>query len=70
MAYDLLPEAELTRIRRIHPRYAEDFKPPGNAPNAIAGLGIAEMTAALRLRRPKVEVLGDDVYVTGHVERS
>jgi hypothetical protein len=36
MAYDLLPEveqAELTRILRQHPRYAEDFNPPGNASN-------------------------------------
>ena len=39
------------------------------APSAVGGNGLAEMSQALRLERPRYEPIGDDILVHGRVRR-
>lgn len=41
----------------------------GPAASPVAGRGLAMMADAVRLHRPRIEQLGDDVYVSGRIER-
>jgi diaminohydroxyphosphoribosylaminopyrimidine deaminase/5-amino-6-(5-phosphoribosylamino)uracil reductase len=61
---------DIGAVDEVHVFIAPKLVGGADAPSAIAGLGLAEMTTALCLRSPRIEVLGDDVYVTGRVERS
>ncbi len=61
---------DIGAVDEVHVFIAPKLVGGAKAPSAMAGLGLAEMTAALRLRSPKVEMLGDDVYLSGCVEHS
>ncbi len=61
---------DIRAIDEVHVFIAPKLIGGADAPSAMAGLGLADMGAALSLRNPVVEVLSDDVYITGRVERS
>ncbi len=61
---------DIRAIDEVHVFIAPKLIGGADAPSAMAGLGFADMTTSLSLRNPVVEVLSDDVYITGRVERS
>ncbi len=61
---------DIRAIDEVHVFIAPKLIGGADAPSAMAGLGLADMTTSLSLRNPVVEVLSDDVYITGRVERS
>ncbi|MCH7685130.1 MAG: bifunctional diaminohydroxyphosphoribosylaminopyrimidine deaminase/5-amino-6-(5-phosphoribosylamino)uracil reductase RibD, partial [Planctomycetes bacterium] len=61
---------DIRAIDEVHVFIAPRLIGGADAPSAMAGLGLADMTTTLSLRNPVVEVLSDDVYITGRVERS
>ncbi len=61
---------DIRAIDEVHVFIAPRLIGGADAPSAMAGLGLADMTTSLSLRNPVVEVLSDDVYITGRVERS
>jgi diaminohydroxyphosphoribosylaminopyrimidine deaminase / 5-amino-6-(5-phosphoribosylamino)uracil reductase len=54
-------------IDEVHVFLAPKLLGGAAAPSPIGGSGLAEMSAALKLHAPEVEVLGSDVYVHGLV---
>ena len=61
---------DIRAIDEVHVFIAPKLIGGADAPSAMAGLGLADMTTSLSLRNLVVEVLSDDVYITGRVERS
>jgi len=61
---------DLDAIDEVHVFVAPKLVGGADAPSAIAGQGLAEMTAALQLRDPGIEVVGEDAYIFGRVRRN
>jgi diaminohydroxyphosphoribosylaminopyrimidine deaminase/5-amino-6-(5-phosphoribosylamino)uracil reductase len=51
-------------IDEVHVFLAPKLIGGSEAPSPIAGAGIAEMSAALRLETPRTRTVGDDLYIT------
>jgi diaminohydroxyphosphoribosylaminopyrimidine deaminase/5-amino-6-(5-phosphoribosylamino)uracil reductase len=56
-------------IDEVHVFLAAKLVGGAEAPSAIAGQGIAQMSQAVSLDQPQVQLLDGDVYVSGRVSR-
>lgn len=56
-------------IDEVHAFVAPKLVGGAEAPTPIAGFGIGNMAEALRLNRPKIEVVEGDVYISGRIFR-
>jgi diaminohydroxyphosphoribosylaminopyrimidine deaminase/5-amino-6-(5-phosphoribosylamino)uracil reductase len=58
------------QVDEVHAFIAPKLVGGAEAPTAIAGVGLAEMTQAVMLDEPVISQVGSDVYVSGRVHRN